>query len=401
MNYFRDIWTISKLRIKLLCSSKRLVGVFILFFLLTGLIMFSYEEEVYEKSSIPIGIVDLDNTSITKDIIDEINNSGLIRVINGTEEELFSKLNKNEIFSIFVYEKGFSQKLLSLDTDEIITDYYSSNNKLTKIISDVVLAGMIDEICYTYCYKSYYKNKRLYSNVYATEEYKEHMTDIYKNEDKTLSFRFNVLENKSIIDEEKLDTVLLYKEIIFTICMIISVVITMIIGNVLINDNVIRANDRFIISNMKPSAVIIGDFISMTFISFIFSLSIVFVQVYKFKISSIYGTLKFMLLILVFECTISMIYILIARWIEDYVSYQLIGSIAILIIGVCGALYILGFMINDNITTIAKYTPLGILVNGYKNLVMNVNINTNIIVLIIECSIIYMITYIKRWRFSL
>ena len=43
-----------------------------------------------------------------KDIIKEIDNSEIIRVISGDKEELFNKLQKNEIFSLFIYEKGFT-----------------------------------------------------------------------------------------------------------------------------------------------------------------------------------------------------------------------------------------------------------------------------------------------------
>ena len=217
MIYIKDILAIVKLRIKLLCSSKRLIGLFIVFLMLTGLIMNSYDEVAIEKSSIPIGIIDLDNTSMTKDIIKEIDNSEIIRVISGDKEELFNKLQKNEIFSLFIYEKGFTDKVLSLDTDEVIPYYYPSNNMVTKVVSDIVLAGMLDEICYTYCYKSYYKNTKLYTYRYTPEQYKEYIYNLYKNEDKTLSFRFNIMDNNTTKDDSLFDTVLLYKEIVFAI----------------------------------------------------------------------------------------------------------------------------------------------------------------------------------------
>ena len=401
MIYIKDILAIVKLRIKLLCSSKRLIGLFIVFLMLTGLIMNSYDEVAIEKSSIPIGIIDLDNTSMTKDIIEEIDNSEIIRIISGDKEELFNKLQKNEIFSLFIYEKGFTDKVLSLDTDEVIIDYYPSNNMVTKVVSDVVLAGMLDEICYTYCYKSYYKNTKLYTHKYTPEQYKEYIYNLYKNEDKTLSFRFNIMDNNTTKDDSLFDTVLLYKEIVFAICMIISIIVTMMSGNILINDNVIKANDRFAISEMKPSSVIIGDFLSMTIVGFIFSLCTVCIQVYTYNMDSITQIGKFMLLILAFECTISMIYILIAKMVEDYVAYQLVGSIAVLCIGVFGALYMLGFLINDDIKNVAMYTPLGLLINGYKNLITSVSILQNIVLLTIESVVIYIMIYTKRWRLSL
>ena len=174
-NGINDVINIFKLRIKLLLSSKKFVVLFVLFTVLTAIIVLSYEEVTDKKNTLPIGIVDLDNTSVTKDVIEEINNSSLLRVVTGKKEDLIRKLNKNEVFSFFVLEKGFTNRLLTLDTSEIIEDNYLSENMVSKVISDAVLAGILDEICYTYCIKTYYKNAKLYSNVMKENQYQDYI----------------------------------------------------------------------------------------------------------------------------------------------------------------------------------------------------------------------------------
>ena len=399
--YFRDIITVINLRLKLLRASKSLVGLFFVFGVLASAIMMSYDEAAYEKSSIPIGIIDMDKTTMTKEIIKEIDGSDIIRVVTGSKDELLNKLRKNEIYSLFVYEKGFTDRLLSLETDEIITDYYPSNNMLTKVMSDVVLAGLLDELCYTYCFKSYYTNTKLYTSPISMGEYREYMTSLYKHEDRTLSFKFNIMNNNTQKDETKFNTILLYKEIVFALCMVICIIVTMIIGNILIKDSKVGANNRFILSNISEGKIVLGDFIATTLVSYIFSLYVVLIQIYKIKFNSITEIGKFLLLILAFDCTISMLYIMMARLLDDYVAYQLIGSIVVLAIGVTGALYILGFMINNRVINIAMYTPLGALINGYKNLITAISIEDNIVILLVESVIMYIITYIRRWRLSL
>jgi hypothetical protein len=97
-----------------------------------------------------------------------------------------------------------------------------------------------------------------------------------------------------------------------------------------------------------------------------------------------------------------MVFMLLARLLEDFVAYQLVGSVAILAISIIGALYILGFVISDSIGIVAAYTPMGLLLNGYKNIVIDTSILKNIVIYIIEnvsmYCIVYMIVYKKTLK---
>ncbi|MBE5935141.1 MAG: ABC transporter permease [Lachnospiraceae bacterium] len=427
----KDIISIICLRIKMLFSNRKLIGVYIGILILTIGIMLTYDEAAEDKSSIPIGIVDLDNTTVTRSIIDEINNSNIIRVETGSKKELFQLLKDNKIYSIFVYEKGFTDKLFNLDTDEIIKDYYPKNNNVSKVISDVVLAGMLDEICYTYCNKTYYKNTKLYTKTFSNDEYSKYIKKLYSDEAKTIAFNFylksdesqnynsknNVNNNKNNnvnnnnnnnnnnkqataeIDKKtnQLNMVLLYKEIVFAVTCLISVIVAMIFGNIFIDDRRVGADKRFILSKIHTSSLVIGDSLSMMIISNIFAFIVSGILVSKLHIVRTDEFLKFVLIIFLFECTISMLFVLLTRILRDIVAYQLIGSIFVLFIGISGAVYLLGFLLNDSLSKIASYMPMGMLIDGYNNIIMGERISDNVIIYVIYICIMLCMTYIFEY----
>ena len=160
--YFLDIINIVMLRFKLLFSNKILFVTIGLFFLIATLTINTFFIEAKDKSTIPIGIVDRDNSSHSRLMIDNLKNNRLIKVNvydsnandnfewNSRKKELINNVEKNEINALFIIKKGFGENIENRRFEKIIEDYYCSNQKYYQIISDIVLSSILDDVCYNY-----------------------------------------------------------------------------------------------------------------------------------------------------------------------------------------------------------------------------------------------------------
>lgn len=396
-NYLKDIWNIVLIRIKLLCANKKFVLLYMFFIVITASIMLTFSKESDDKSSIPIGVVDLDNTVVSKSIIDRLNDEESIRIIKGSREELLTKLEKGELSSVFVYEKGFADKLSNLDTNMLISHTYSNSAMFGKILSDIVLSPMLDDVCYLYCKNQYYINDKKYIKVSNEEEYEQYFRRLYKNETKKVAFNFKVI-SEQLKDSNKLKNQLLYLEVIIGICAVILTLVTMIIGNVYVEDYIKGVHKRLYISTMKISSVIIGDFLASLIVSFGFGTLVSVILFRELGVTNIRQIIKLLLLILALECTISMLFILLSRLCKDFVAYQLIGSICVLVLGISGAIYILGFLVDKTISSKLLVMPIATLINGYKNIVVDIGIGNNLLISIVEIIVIYILAYMVEYK---
>ena len=396
-NNFLDIWNIVLLRLKLLLTNKKLIILYIFFIVLSASIMLTFSKEAEEKSSIPIGIVDLDNTDISRTIINRLSCDETIRVVKGSRDDLLKKLETGEVYSVFVYEKGFSKKLLELDTSGIINHIYPKDAMFGQIISDIVLSPMLDDVCYLYCRQQYYHNEKRYIKISTKDEYENYFRNLYQTESKKVSFDFKVISNQ-VRNSDKLKTKLLYFEIIIGISAILIILVSMIIGNIFIDDYIKGVHKRLYISTMKTSSILLGDFLASVVVSAGFGTIVSVILFKELEITKFNQIIKLLLLIWALECTISMLFVLLSRACKDFVAYQLIGSMCVLILGISGAVYILGFLVDKSISNKLVFAPVATLINGYKNIIVGGDILNNLFVFLFEIVAMYIIAYLIEYK---
>ena len=399
---FLDIINIVMLRFKLLFSNKILFVTIGLFFLIATLTINTFFIEAKDKSTIPIGIVDLDNSSHSRLMIDNLKNNRLIKINvydsyandnfewNSRKKELINNVEKNEINALFIIKKGFGKNIENRRFEKIIEDYYCSNQKYAQIISDIVLSSILDDVCYNYSIEKYYSLQDRLNKIYTKEQYKKKIIKLYENQEESIGFDFDVVNinnSKSVNDNANIE--LIYREVIVGVIALIILIIVLLAGSLIIDDyknNIILRIDT---TNMTKEVRLLGDVVSICTISGLFALLLGVMLVNKMGIIGLEGNIKFLLIILLFTFTIGMVYVFYTRIIKDIRFYQLVGSMTILFLGISGAIYILGFYFENSIVRLFKNMPLGLLINSFKNITLNISCKDNIITYVSMAIIMY------------
>lgn len=390
-----DILNNVQLRIKLLISNRLLIFSMCIFFCIATIVSSTFFVTAKDNSSIPVGIVDLDNSTHSKLVIKNMEKVKLVRTTVGTKEQLIDKLKKGELNAVFVIKKGLAYNIESQNINKIVEAYYLSDTSYAKLLSDIVLSTMLDDICYNYAKGIYYKNQIKLDYVYTEDEYRERIESQYDSQDKTIGFDFDVLnleEQKSV--NKDIDTSLIYRQIVIGIVALILLVLCLLVGNIILDDYKNKVNLRRRTTKMSSTALLIGDIASMWGCIFVFVVFSGIFLINKICLVDKWQKIKFILIMTLFVGTISMVFVMITRLIEDIIAYQFVSALVMLILGISASAYILGFLIDGRIVEITKYTPFGLLINGYKNIILNNSIKTNIIGYVFTIIVIYLVTYI-------
>ena len=115
-----DILNNVQLRIKLLISNRLLIFSMCIFFCIATIVSSTFFVTAKDNSSIPVGIVDLDNSTHSKLVIKNMEKVKLVRTTVGTKEQLIDKLKKGELNAVFVIKKKGTIKYMASNTSPII-----------------------------------------------------------------------------------------------------------------------------------------------------------------------------------------------------------------------------------------------------------------------------------------
>ena len=410
-----DIFNIVQLRIKLLINNRLLTLVVGLFFIVAVIVTSTFFVSAKDTSTIPIGIVDMDNSAHSKRMIESLRKNKLLKVIvidndiynktnekgfgkkalNSCKTDLIKKLKKGEINSGFIIKEKFGYNIENNKVEHIIESYYCSNQNYAKLISDIVLSSIIDDVCYFYSQDKYYSLKNKLDKVYTRNQYKKKINKLYETSGDSIGFDFdivNIANNKSV--NQNIDTTLIYREIIIGITALIIMIICLLVGNIIMDDYdnkvLLRNGTTMLSTNIK----LLGDIFSMWSMVFGFVVLLGIMLVNKIGLNYIKEKIKFLLIILLFTGTISVLYVFVSRIVNNIGLYQLYTTLLLLICGLGGATYILGPLFGNSILMITEYLPVGILINSYKNISLNNSIKNNIIGYVLIIMLVYIGTYI-------
>src|SRR6056297_1661285 len=132
----RMMLKILKWKIKMFYSNKILV---ILLFLIPVLITAFIAPSLKETSTaeIRINIIDEDNTSISKNYKNKIENDNRIIHFKLSYEEGIKEIEKNSLSGMLIIKEGFSEKIKSGQNNELIELIYSKDNYYFKSLTDI------------------------------------------------------------------------------------------------------------------------------------------------------------------------------------------------------------------------------------------------------------------------
>lgn len=132
------------------------------------LLLGGFLEKQQKELVIPIGIVDLDESDFSKELIRGMNNQEMLLIYEVSSEEGNELLERNEVDSVFVIKPGFKEQLLKEGREETIELWISPNSVLSGVIQEVV-ASEVTKI--TSAIKASNKVQQLYKRNHISSDF--------------------------------------------------------------------------------------------------------------------------------------------------------------------------------------------------------------------------------------
>jgi ABC-2 type transport system permease protein len=333
--------------------------------------IFSLTESAEDQSSLPVGIVDDDQSRSSEELIIKLKELSSLKVMQKSEKELNKLLMDEMILSYFVIGKGYEQKIRSQELEGIISVYYKSSNKAASILSDIIAGEMLYPICY-------YKALNLYEKLpfdgqkHSKDMYEAYMESLLKDsKDFDFAFEMNYLNpQQNSVLEGTVPNSILYSQLIFGILGILMAFIAMFVLSGVVGEKEIGVAERIKLTRFHFLAQDIGNFCALILIEG--GISLVFSGL---LFASRGGGDDFLwissfLLLLLNAFVLGGMFLLISKLIKSMIIYQLLCSTIILLSGGIGFYQLLTGFYHSAVDDIRLFIPNNWFIQGFTDIIV-------------------------------
>lgn len=359
MIYMSRLLNIVNLRLRLIWRDKATITLAVIVILLMTAVAHTFYENIEEISKIPIAIVDEDNTELSIKIIENISNNDLLRVEIIEKYKALRLLKNNEVEAVFIFYRGFEEKVWGLEFEKIVGMKYITGNNMPVLLSDVVASdilpevGIITAVNYLETALKNRDNKEdLLKRAYSYgERLKSSLVDNY-----FVQVEFIDIDKNDIIDKTSIERNLLFKKIVIGIVLSFITLFIMFSSISIVKDNENKLSKRITCTSTSLGIKIIGDYLSVILASLV--LSIIFSFLIGYYSDSFFGVFnKTLIIIFLFIIVYSGIGILLSTIFSKVTSFVVGGTSLVVFLGIIsGSFFNIDFTQNI-IRKIARTVP--------------------------------------------
>jgi hypothetical protein len=367
----KDIMDIFYLRLKLIIKDITTLAALISSILIFSVVIHALSASAEERSSLPVGFVDYDDSKESRALIDRLAKVPTLRIIEDSEEELHKLLLDEMVNAVFVIDKGYEKKLKKANPEEVISVYYVDSNKSASIISDIVAGEMIYPI-------SLYKSILLYERLkYEGEkltaaEYSDYVDKLLVGStDFDFAFRM-IYENpdKAVVEEAPLSNAILYNQVIFGILGILVSFIAMFLLSGVVRDKELGVEERLKISKFQSLKLDTGSFCTILLLEGIIALIFSALIYRQLGVSDIRLYISSCLLILSYSLMLGGLFLLVAKAAKSIIVYQMFCTLLILITGGLGFYRMLTGLSGAVSLNFLKIIPNSWFIQGFTDIIV-------------------------------
>lgn len=340
---------------------------------------------VEEKSSIPIGVLNLDHSESGAELLAKIKTNPAFYVYEEKESKLRELLLKETIEVYFVIEQGYQENIMKGIHKEIVTMSYLKGNESSKILADIFAGEMIQTIS-TYksflAYERWIQTQSLESDQESTLQNKKNYLSFEKylsyietrslSSDFDFAFDFHYLESdtEEVFGEKVQNSILYQMFMLGILCMVISFLIMFLCSSIIVQERVLGITQRIrLVSNGFYTHM---DYSSITCIvtGVLSSMALFLLGTYSVFATNEFYLFSFILFMLYIVVVSEELY-LVANITGGFGSYQLLGIVIILGQGILGFLWILQEFMPKFLIKIIKFTPNGWFIEGFTDIIFH------------------------------
>jgi len=332
-----------RLRIKILLKDRTacicyLISVIVMVCLLIGL-----KNSSEERSAVPIGLVINDESREAEFLRERIKQTPAVYVYEGELDELNEKLLEGNINSIFIIDEGYGERVRKGETDELVTIISGEDDRMSVIIGDILAGSMLYDICAN---KSYIAYSSLKDNKLTRDEYYSYIMGL--KEDPRFAFTFEIetkSSGKETLKENQITNGMIYKQMIAGMLAMLICLVAFVSCNCFCLEYECGVAGRL---KELPCNRISAE--AMDFFG---------IFVYTLPLSIVAGILmsdfRSIVVSIIYLFIISILCMLISKTVKRTESYQLVGAVLVIGLGILGFVSVFAGLIGG--PEFLKFTP--------------------------------------------
>jgi ABC-2 type transport system permease protein len=339
-----------------------------------------------ERSSIPIGVLNLDRSETADELIESIKEIPALYVYEGSEKELKQLLYKEEIRAYFIIKEGYEKSIQAGNTDGLITMHYQEADESAKILSDIIAGDMLYKICLFKGYNLYHSlpekgvnrsdssadtkiNNRL-----TEEEYMTHAKALEAMPDFDFAFDIRMIDVMNKNNEGKIENSILYLQAIWGIVAMLLSFTAMLMTAGSVMEKEMGILSRVKLSLMKSYTMDLSHFGAALTVQSIISFFLCFLLKGKIGNLSLNQVVLLFLSLEMFSALMIVWFLFLGKLSGRTGRYQLFGVISILVFGIMGFLYLMSGFIDDKLLNITKIIPNCWFIEEFTDIILNKNL---------------------------
>lgn len=373
-------------RLKLILVNKLNIFVILLSFVMFLILMNSLSFGAKERSNVPVGILDLDQTKTSIDLVKKVKKVPVFYVYEEEESKLNQLLLNEEISGIFIIKDGFEDSIKSGITTELVMMKYLEGNPSSKVLTDIFAGPMLYPISIAKGLKEYETLKKSFTiypednsadketqyNWFTGQEYVKYINELSKASDFNFAFDINIVDvenaNGSI---NQLDNSVIYYQVVFGILgMIVSFVAMFMTAGVVVEKEQ-GLHKKIGITLINPIHLELSYILALVTILSVFSFGIVFILYRIIENINLQKGYNMFALILLYAMVMGLWFITLGKISKKVSRYQLLGTLSILSFGLLSFLSMLEGLLQSKFFRITKILPNRWLMEGITDIAFN------------------------------
>lgn len=354
MKMLNGIMTQFLLRMKLLCRDRMTVFVFFLAAISFLYGMSDLNREAEERSSIPIGIVNLSDEPMAQELTQRLIQMPSLHVTVGDLDTLMARMEDGYLRCILEIREDYAERIEKGKYKELITVYHQENDNVATVITDIAAGEMMYDVCLARAYAEYEALPPGEKEKYTREQYEAYTEAMRSDVKFDFAFRFSFVDTEGK-EQKGTENSLFYRQAVAaTAAMLLAMLqLSIMAGVVMEKEQGILRRRRLTALGMAAETVgnLLGAMTGAILLAAIFAACACFGA----GKTEVFGAMLWTTLL--FSIMMSLIYFICAKILPGLQSYQICGTLLLLVFGACGFCSMVEGVLIDEFPAWFDYVP--------------------------------------------
>lgn len=287
-----------------------------------------------EKASIPIGLIDSDESAKSVELVKNLENLETFSVKTGTFEELWEIMDGGSIRCILEIKEGYEEKVYEGKYRNLINVYHEEGDNVATLVTDIVAGEMMYDICQAQAYLAYEKLPEGEKEKFSREEYEAYAASLIGGEDFDFAFEFRFVDGKREEREQGIKNSLFYRQAVAAVAALLFSLLQMTALSGICLEKAQGIEKRQKMFGVLKSAKALGSMAACAVLSMlpaaVFAICVGIGAGEWEKIFPVFWTS------VLFSVIMALIYYILANAVTKLLVYQIIGTVILIGFGICG-----------------------------------------------------------------